>query len=146
MSRRKGQPAAALLDTNVLLALAWPNHQHHATAHAWFGRHARAGWATCALTQLGFIRLSSNPAYTPSNVTPAEAASLLHEMILHPAHEFWPSPTAADPTLFSYSLGHQQVNDAWLVDVVRRRSGRLVTFDARISVHGGETAAVEVIG
>ena len=33
---------AALLDTNVLLALAWPNHQHHAQAHAWFAAH---GWA-----------------------------------------------------------------------------------------------------
>jgi toxin-antitoxin system PIN domain toxin len=87
MSRRKG-PAAALLDTNVLLALAWPNHQHHAAAHAWFAQNASTGWATCALTQLGFVRLSSNPAYTRSSVTPSEAASLLHEMTVHPSHDF----------------------------------------------------------
>ncbi|MFN0130032.1 MAG: hypothetical protein ACKV19_25485 [Verrucomicrobiales bacterium] len=42
----------ALLDTNVLLALAWPNHQHHAQAHTWFSANAKKGWATCALTQL----------------------------------------------------------------------------------------------
>jgi toxin-antitoxin system PIN domain toxin len=143
---RKAPGAAALLDTNVLLALAWPNHQHHATAHAWFGKHARAGWATCAFTQLSFIRLSSNPAYTPSSVTPAEAASLLQEMILHPAHQFWPSPPAGRPAMFAHALGHQQVNDAWLVEVVRRRSGRLVTFDTRIPVHAEGTAAIEVIG
>ena len=26
----------ALLDVNVLIALAWPNHVHHAAARAWF--------------------------------------------------------------------------------------------------------------
>lgn len=60
---------AILLDTNVLLALAWPNHQHHGTAQRWFKREAPRGWATCALTQLGFVRLSSNPAY-PSRRLP----------------------------------------------------------------------------
>src|SRR4051812_28371737 len=118
-----GASAAALLDTNVLLALAWPNHQHHAAAHGWFAKHGPAGWATCALTQLSFVRLSSNPAYTPSSVAPAEAALLLQEMITHPAHEFWPSPPAADSAIFAHALGHQQVNDAWLVEVVRRCAG-----------------------
>lgn len=64
----------ALLDTNVLLALAWPNHQHHEQAHAWFSAYARKGWSTCAFTQLGFIRLSSNPAYTTNAVSPQDAA------------------------------------------------------------------------
>lgn len=41
---------AALLDINVLLALAWPSHQHHAAAHGWFARESRHGWATCAFT------------------------------------------------------------------------------------------------
>ena len=60
----------ALLDVNVLLALAWPNHQHHAASHRWFRREAGNGWAICALTQLAFIRLSSNPAYTAEAVGP----------------------------------------------------------------------------
>ena len=65
---------AALLDINVLLALAWPDHQHHAAAHGWFAQESRLGWATCAFTQLGFIRLSSNPAYTSGAVIPVETA------------------------------------------------------------------------
>jgi len=48
--------------------------------------------------------------------------------------------------MFAHALGHRQVNDAWLVEVVRRRSGRLVTFDTRIPVHAEGTAAIEVIG
>jgi hypothetical protein len=55
----------ALLDTNVLLALAWPNHQHHGPAHTWFAQHAKKGRATCAFTQLGFIRLLSTPPAIP---------------------------------------------------------------------------------
>ena len=36
---------AALLDVNLLVALAWPNHVHHQAAHRWFARRARHGWA-----------------------------------------------------------------------------------------------------
>ena len=37
----------ALLDVNVLIALAWPNHVHHVAARAWFEEHREEGWATC---------------------------------------------------------------------------------------------------
>jgi len=50
-----------LLDINVLLALAWPNHQLNRRARKRFISSSER-WATCAVTQLGFIRLSSNPA------------------------------------------------------------------------------------
>ena len=49
-------------------------------------REAVHGWATCALTQLGFLRLSSNPAYTSAHATPREAAALLGQPTTHAAH------------------------------------------------------------
>jgi len=136
---------SALLDTNVLLALAWPNHQHHAQAHAWFAAHATKGWATCAFTQLGFIRLSSNPAYTFNIVSPQDAAALLQKWTGLKTHRFWTSPSADDPSIYARALGHQQVNDAWLVEVARRNAGRLVTLDTRLPVHSHEPRMVEVI-
>ncbi len=136
---------AALLDTNVLLALAWPNHQHHAQAHVWFTAQAKKGWATCAFTQLGFIRLSSNPAYTTNAVPPQDAARLLQQWTRLKGHHFWASPAADDSTIYARAIGHQQVNDAWLVEVARRNSGRLVTLDARLPVHSLEAGLVEVI-
>lgn len=135
----------ALLDTNVLLALAWPNHQHHAQAHAWFAAGAKKGWATCAYTQLGFIRLSSNPAYTTHAVSPQQAAALLQQWTRLPGHRFWPSPAADDAAIFVSALGHQQVNDAWLVEAARQNSGRLVTLDTRLPVHSTQAGMVEVI-
>ena len=136
---------ATLVDTNVLLALAWPNHQHHAQAHGWFAAQATKGWATCAFTQLGFIRLSANPAYTASAVSPQEAATLLRQWTRLKSHRFWTSPLADDPATYARALGHQQVNDAWLVEVARRNSGRLVTLDTRLAVHASQTGVVEVI-
>ena len=135
----------APLDVNVLLALAWPNHQHHAAAHRWFRREAVHGWATCALTQLAFIRLSSNPAYTAEAVGPSAAAALLLQYCEHPRHHFWESPPAGEPRLYQRSLGHQQVNDAWIVELARRQEGRLVTFDAQLQVHDVAGTIVTVI-
>ncbi len=135
----------ALLDTNVLLALAWPNHQHHAPAHAWFAAQARKGWATCALTQLGFIRLSSNPAYTSEAVLPKEAAALLRGWTQLKSHRFWPCPAADAADRYIGCLGHQQVNDAWLVEAARHNGGRLVTFDAGLKVHATGSTEVEII-
>jgi uncharacterized protein len=135
----------ALLDTNVLLALAWPSHQHHAEAHAWFSAHAKKGWATCAFTQLAFIRLSSNPAYTADAVPPQDAAALLQQWTRIKGHRLWESPAADHPVIYARALGHQQVNDAWLVEVARRNSGRLVTLDTRLPVHSMQAGLVEVI-
>ena len=135
----------ALLDINVLLALTWPNHQHHGAAHDWFRSEARHGWATCGFTQIGFIRLSSNPSYTPAAVPPPEAAGLLQRLIAHKHHQFWPSPPAANPAFFAKALGHQQVNDAYLVAIARAQKGRVVTLDTRLPVHAGNDDTVLVI-
>ena len=136
---------AALLDVNVLLALAWPNHQHHGAAHAWFHREASQGWASCALTQLGFIRLSSNPAYTSAPATPRQAAALLSQLTAHAAHHYWAALAEPANLGFERALGHQQVMDAYLVSVANRHHGRLVTFDRRTMVHATTPGAVHVI-
>ena len=46
-----------LLDVNVLVALFWPNHNHNKPAQAWFEGVKR--FATCPITELGFLRVSS---------------------------------------------------------------------------------------
>ena len=126
--------SVALLDANVLLALAWPNHQHHAVATRWFETEASTGWATCALTELAFVRLSSNRAFSPYAVTPTKAAQLLSRLTAHSGHHYWPHlPPADSAAIYESCTGHQQVNDAYLLAVAARESGRLVTFDARIA-------------
>jgi predicted nucleic acid-binding protein len=78
----------ALLDLNLLIALLWPSHEHHEAAHRWFGGRRKGRWATCALTQLGFIRLVSNPAFSRDALSPADAILLLSANLAHPNHVF----------------------------------------------------------
>jgi predicted nucleic acid-binding protein len=62
-----------LLDANVLIAMAWPNHPFHAHARTWFLQYAATGWATCGLTETAFICLSANPIVVGQARRPAEA-------------------------------------------------------------------------
>ena len=48
-----------LLDINLLLYLADPMHVHHELSHQWFAKKGRKGWATCPLTENGFVRIAA---------------------------------------------------------------------------------------
>lgn len=126
----------ALLDVNVLVALAWPNHVHHEAAHRWFaGRHKRDGWATCSLTEGGFVRVSSNPAL-PQARSPREALELLRRMVAIPGHHFWSDDVSLardEVGLADRIVGHRQVTDAHLLRLAIRREGRLATFDRGVA-------------
>lgn len=134
-----------LLDVNVLLALTWPTHQHHGASHQWFRRESRHGWVTCALTQLAFIRLSSNPSYSVDAVSPQDAATLLLQLTAHATHRSWIDLPAVDANVFKHATGHQQVMDAYLVGLARHHKGRVVTFDTRLKSHADDDELVTTI-
>ena len=140
----------ALLDVNILTALLWPAHEHHEAAHRWFRARSNGRWATCPLTQLGFVRIVSNPAFSRDALSPAAAVDLLAENLAHPAHEFWTDglqvPAAVkgvEPGL----QGHRQVADAYLLALARRRKGVLATFDRGLRTLAGNAfaSALDVI-
>jgi uncharacterized protein len=91
----------ALPDINVLLALAWSNHAHHDAAHHWFARDATAGWATCLLTQTGFLRLSLNSQIVGVSIDCQAAVHLLHSLVAHPHHQYTETAPALTTTLFN---------------------------------------------
>ena len=127
---------ACLLDTNVLIALLWPSHAHHDLAAKWFGRHRSRGWASCPLTEAGFVRIVSNPAFSRDAVSPREAAVLLAANTAAADHVFWPDnqPFAAAAAFTGPRLvGHQQVTDAYLLGLALKRNGMLATLDERIA-------------
>jgi uncharacterized protein len=128
--------SAHLLDTNLLIALAWPQHVQHAQAHAWFNKVGREAWATCPLTQLAFIRISANPKIIPDAVSPREALAALAKIVAVPGHQFWPdeiSPTQATTFKSLALVGHRQVTDAYLLALAQHHKGKLATFDNGIT-------------
>ncbi|MGH8727045.1 MAG: TA system VapC family ribonuclease toxin [Burkholderiales bacterium] len=128
--------SGVLLDVNLLIALAWPQHVHHSIAQTWFARASRHSWATCPLTQLAFVRISSNPKIIPEAVSPRDAAKLLKAVSRLPRHVFWNDDLSVlDLKLFeSLALaGHRQVTDAYLLELVKKHDGRLATLDKGVA-------------
>ena len=140
----------ALLDINVLLALLDSDHVHHERARDWVSTEIRHGWASCAITQNGFVRIISQPRY-PSPVPPGLAVERLTRASNTEYHEFWPcSVSLLDEHVIDRSrlVGPRQVTDAYLLALAARHDGRLVTFDCSIpldAVHGAREANLTVL-
>lgn len=126
----------ALLDVNALVALAWDSHVHHARMRAWFAGESSAGWATCPLTESGFIRVSSNPKVLPSPIGVNTAREVLSALRAHPAHRFLADDVSMSDSDVPVVVGYRQVTDAHLLALARRCKVRLVTFDASILTMG----------
>ena len=127
--------AVSLLDVNVLLALAWPTHIHHMAAHRWFAEKSAAGWATCPLTQLGFVRLGMQPAVVKVPILFGDVMDALAKMTANDAHCFWPLEGGVGSIrdeLRARVVGHHQLTDCILLDLAIRKQGRLASFDRRI--------------
>ena len=126
----------ALLDVNVLIALFDTEHVHHGDAFAWWTKNRNDGWASCPLTQNGFVRIISGSRY-PQPLAIAEAVAVVRAQMALPGHAFWPDDVSlADPKRFDHGrlLGPGQITDAYLLALAVQNNGRLVTFDRTISI------------
>jgi hypothetical protein len=141
----------ALLDVNVLVALFDEMHSHHEAAHQWFGRNRRLGWATCPLTENGFVRIISNPTYPGRRVNLTDAIARLEELAASGDHTFWPdSVSLRDRGLFDskHITGHRQLTDIYLLALAFQHGGRLATCDRTIpsrAVRGAKPEHLAII-
>jgi toxin-antitoxin system PIN domain toxin len=124
-----------LLDLNVLIALAWPQHVHHARAHAWFGS-LTSSWMTTPVTESGFVRLSMNPIVVTETITMSTALSMLAAVRSADRHEFLPddSSLAAPQITLSALATSRQVTDAHLVNLAASSGATLATLDRGIEL------------
>lgn len=142
---------AALLDVNILVALAWPPQQHDTLVREWFARRSEDGWATCAVTQNGFPRTMLNPALQTS-LTVASVIVLLEASTGHVHHRLWADARGLPELLRPFAPclhGHKQITDAYLIALAVRNEGLLVTLDrgaAALASAVGHTRSVELSG
>jgi toxin-antitoxin system PIN domain toxin len=126
----------SLLDVNVLIALLQPDHAHHRVAHRWWSTQRSEGWASCPLTQNGFVRIVSQPKY-PKPLPIMRALDLLGEGIAGTDHAFWPDDVSLlDAQCIDRAriLGPKQLTDVYLLALAVKNGGRLATFDRAIPV------------
>lgn len=135
----------ALLDVSMLLALADRLHVHHAKAEAWRASNVQHAWASCPLTQNGFVRIVSGRTYANSMHLP-DAVVLMRQLTARPDHEFWPDDLSLfDPAHVDLSrlLSPRQSTDVYLLALAVAHGGRLVTLDTGISYQAARSATSE---
>lgn len=133
----------ALLDVNVLIALLDSDHVDHRRVRGWLEAEIGYGWASCAMTQNGFVRIISQPRY-PSPEPPAQAIDRLARAAATEHHEYWPcSVSLLDVELIDHSRlhGHRQVTDAYLLALATANEGRFVTLDQSIPIDAVRNAS-----
>ena len=122
-----------LLDVNVLLALSLDNHMHHLSAAEWFDE-ADFAWATTPLTEVGFVRLMTNPKVIGYWISVAQAVSALRELREETGFRFLSdNRSLADAEIDLGPLaGTKQVTDFHLINLAAQNGMRLATFDGSL--------------
>ena len=133
-----------LLDVNVLIALLDEWHPHHAAALAFFPTAQAHGWATCPITENGFLRIVGHPNYRQGPGTSDGARTLLAALCASPGHQFWPdAATLRNMRRLTMLPASGHLTDTYLLALAAERRGLLATFDRRIDfgwVEGGAKA------
>jgi len=141
----------SLLDVNVLVALFFPEHVHHEIAHDWFAEHRHQGWATCPITESGFIRVATQQPTESGLIRATEAAAHLARFCSDQHHHAWSDTVSlTDEKLFAAEFigSHRQVTDVYLLGLAKKMKGALLTFDRTIpikAVRGATSAHLQVI-
>ena len=123
-----------LLDVNVLVAMSYACHVHHARTMCWLGdqdrRHPFDRFATCCITEIGFVRMASNKKADLAKTVAAarEDLALLKEEWLT---MFLGDPLGAEH-LPPWVTRPAHVTAGHLLSLAAGWGGRLVTLDRRI--------------
>ena len=113
-----------LMDVNLLLAAIWENHSQHERAFRWLeGKKL----AVCPLTELGFIRISTNPRVI--NAPMAKTRVLLKNFLDYRVVERLSDDV---PALDSKPQKSEQVTDSYLATLADRHGMKLATLDGNI--------------
>ena len=124
----------ALYDVSALIALLDRNHSAHGAVSAWFAGNIEHGWASCPLTQNGYLRIRSQPNY-PRPVSLTQAYEQLLAATSTQYHQFIADDISLlDDTLVRYRdlSSYSQLTDVFLLALAVAHDARLVTLDTHI--------------
>ena len=124
-----------LPDLNVWLALADPDHEHHARAKRYWEKESASRLAFCRVTMLGLLRLLTNrKVMRNAPFTPDQAWLAYRSFLALPEVSFLPESSAAESQMAAWTdsptFASGRWTDAWLAAVAASARCRLVSFDA----------------
>lgn len=110
-----------LLDVNLILASRWTTHVNHSAAKAWMD--SVGAFHTCAISELGFVRISLSAAYGASW---EEAQDSLKKLHARPGHQFLADDVDG---MASPKTSSKDTTDAHLVTLAKKHELKLATLD-----------------
>lgn len=123
-----------LLDVNVLIAAIWQEHQDQRTVESWLrGKKT----ATCPLSELGFLRISSGDTF-PLRAEPQLCQKALSEFVRTHRCRFISDDFSPKGIAVTSS---RQFTDLYLAELAARHEMKLATLDTGISHR-----AIEIVG
>jgi predicted nucleic acid-binding protein len=127
-------PVIYLLDVNVLLAIAYPHHIHNRRVFSWLNtRHSSPAdvhmYATCAITELGFVRIASGGARLATDI---ESARRDLVRVKDCGRFVFLGDNRTAEHLPDWVTKSDQTTDGHLLDLAASYGARLVTLDRGI--------------
>jgi len=127
-----------LADVNVLIALLDEDHIHHKRVLKWFASSDKDEFGVCAFTEAGFLRVTTNPKAGSNTIETALVA--LASLNRHAGYRLWSISDGWASLVAPFGqrvFGHQQITNAYLLGLVVKQGGVLVTFDKAIQFLAG---------
>jgi predicted nucleic acid-binding protein len=121
-----------LLDVNMLVALGHMLHVHHVRAQLWQSRLSPATdrLGTCAITELGFVRVSVQAGLQP-DVARARLTLAKMKATCPVIMELWADQLGVD-RLPHYVQKPAELTDGHLLELAASHHARLATLDAGV--------------
>ncbi len=129
-----------LLDTSVLLALGLDDHVSNDVAEQWLVSQT-APFATCPLTQLGFLRIVKQ---LHRDISIHQIGAILESICNDERHLFIAADLDVRDADWRLILGHQQITDAYLAALARQNDLKIATFDRGFVVTHPDVAVLVV--
>jgi toxin-antitoxin system PIN domain toxin len=136
-----------LPDVNLWLALAFESHVHHTAARSWFETPPDRACSFCRMTQLGFLRLATNPkAFGAEAVALRDAWALYDAFLADPRIAYLDEPAGLEPFWRVYTtretFSPKVWNDAYLAAFARAAGCDVVTFDGGFAQYQGVSCTI----
>jgi uncharacterized protein len=121
-----------LFDVNALIALGVIEHEFHRRVEKWaFSQHSSSTFLTCSITELGFVRILSQPAIAGLSVNDAKSLLLRLKSQTSLPLSFIPD-TEDISQLPGWVKSSARTTDAHLAQLAKAHGAVLATFDAKI--------------
>ena len=125
-------------DINVWLASVWARHRRHDIARRWI-EEQQDDLAFCRVTQMGFLRMVTNPAVAGGEALTRRAAWELFEALMtDPRISFLREPQGLEALWIAFSKRDDTSHKLWTYDFLaafaQAANAEFVTFDRALSL------------